>query len=352
MKRSPLTAAAWVAVLAVIVLRASPAGAADDPASVLVQTTPLVAGSLPRTIMAYGTARPAPAARIALMAPAAAIVAAVYVHTGEPVAKGAPLIELRPTPASAADYAAAASAQRVARDALVRTRQLRAERLATEQQLAAAEKAASDASAALAALSAQGGGGPKILRAPDAAVVTALTASRQAIVAAGAPLIELAQAHGLVLVVGVVPAQALAISVGGAAVIDPIGGRGHIMGRVTMRGAAVDAASGLVPIDIALASDAMLPGEAAEASITVAQVPGYVVPHQAILVNQSGGTYVVQVEGGAAKTVPVRVLVAGGARDVIAGALDRGAPVVLAGAYQLQNGMKVRYAGAVAKGGR
>jgi hypothetical protein len=107
-----------------------------------------------------------------------------------------------------------------------------------------------------------------------------------------------------------------------------------------------------VPVDVSLPADRMLAGEAAEATITVAQVAGFVVPHAAVLVNESGATYLVQVEAGLAKIVPVHVEVAGGDRDVVAGALDPRAPIVLAGAYQLQDGMKVRYANRAAKAGR
>ena len=45
-----------------------------------------------------------------------------------------------------------------------------------------------------------------------------------------------------------------------------------------------------------------------------------------------------------AKKVPVRVLVAGGARDVVDGPLNAASPVVLAGNYQLDDGMRVRVA--------
>jgi hypothetical protein len=45
-----------------------------------------------------------------------------------------------------------------------------------------------------------------------------------------------------------------------------------------------------------------------------------------------------------AKKVPIRVLAAGGAQDVVDGPLDPGSPVVLAGNYQLDDGMRVRLA--------
>lgn len=347
MNRSILPALAAGAAL----LSAALPAAADD-LSVLVQTTAVTMGSLPRHVVAFGRAQPDPAGRLALMAPVAATVARVFVRLGERVAKGAPLLELAPTPTTAAAYAAAVSADRVARDALLRTRQLRAQRLATETQLAAAYKSETDARATLAALKAQGAAGLTILRAPDAAVITAIAATTQAIVAEGSPLVELARPDALVLVAGVIPAQAVSIKAGDPALIAPIGGGGAFKGRVALRGGAVDPANGLVPVDVTLSADALLPGESAQVTITTGEVRGWVVPHQAILVDVAGSTYVVQVEGGVAKTVPVRVLLAGGARDVVAGTIDRAAPLVLAGAYQLQDGMKVRYGATAAQAAR
>jgi len=71
---------------------------------------------------------------------------------------------------------------------------------------------------------------------------------------------------------------------------------------------------------------------------------GYVVPHEAVLVNDSGRPYVVQAVNGVAHKVSVRVLDAHGDQDVIAGALNARAPLVLTGNHQLDDGMKVRLA--------
>jgi hypothetical protein len=82
----------------------------------------------------------------------------------------------------------------------------------------------------------------------------------------------------------------------------------------------------------------------AQAAITTGESRGYVVPHAAILADDSGDPYVVQAVNGVAHKVPVQVLVAHGARDVISGKLDARSPLVLSGNYQLDDGMKVRLA--------
>jgi membrane fusion protein, multidrug efflux system len=311
-------------------------------ATVAVQQTALRKGSLPQTVTTYGTVQADASARNTLMAPVAARVGAVYVRLGQEVAPGAPLLQLVPTPSTASTYAQAVSALKVASDGLRRTQRLLSEHLATQQQLADAQKSESDARAALTALQSQGARGPTILRAPFHAIVTALPISTNALVTEGTPLADLAPPGKLVLLVGVVPAQAAAIHTGNAAQIKPVGAPQSYSGRVTMRGSIVDVTTGLVPVQISLPHGALFPGETAQAAITVGEVRGYIVPHPAILVDDSGDTYVVQSEKMIAKTVHVRVLGEHGDENVIDGPLDAAAPVVLAGNHQLQDGMKVR----------
>jgi multidrug efflux pump subunit AcrA (membrane-fusion protein) len=106
----------------------------------------------------------------------------------------------------------------------------------------------------------------------------------------------------------------------------------------------VDPATGLIPIEIVLPAGKFLPGQAAIATITTGEVEGYIVPHDAVLVDDRGHPYVVQAVNMTAKQVPVRVLGADGDQDVIDGALDVSAPLVLAGNHQLKDGMKMRAA--------
>jgi membrane fusion protein, multidrug efflux system len=324
-------------------LLAHPAPARSGP-SVLVHTTTLRKGSLPKTVTAYGSVQASSSARLTVMAPLAAVVDKVYVYPGEAVAKGAPLVRLMPSPKMASDYAQARTALRLAANLKERVRIMLRQHLATAQQLADAEKSQLDARSALKALKAQGADGPNVLKAPSAAIVTRLTASPGAIVAEGAPLLELAQKRALVLTVGVVPARAAAIAVGNDAAITPIGEDRSAPGKVLSRGSIVDAGTGLVPVEITLPAGKFFPGEMAKAAIATGRVAGFVVPHAAILVNEKGLPYVVQAVDGAARFVNVTVLGSQGDRDVIDGALDPASPLVLAGNYQLQAGMKVRFA--------
>jgi membrane fusion protein, multidrug efflux system len=343
-----VVSAAAVLVLALIlflVLRPAGAdGSAPAKPSVLVTLTQLQEGSLPHVVIGYGTVGPAATGRKMIMAPVAAIVGEVYVRLGEQVSKGAPLIRLDPSPSTAAAYTQAKSALAVATRLVASTRKLMALHLATQQDLANARKSESDARSALAALDTVGAGGARIVKAPFSAIVTALTASPGAIVSEGTALLDLAAPGNLVLTVGVVPAQAGEINADDAASVTLVGGARATAGRVLLRGAVAEADTGLVPVEIALPAGMFLPGEMAQAAITTGNLSGYVVPHDAVLVNDSGAPYIVQAIDGVARKVPVRVLDAHGNRDVIQGKLDARAPVVLTGNYQLDDGMRIRLA--------
>lgn len=348
---------AWIACVAVTALAGLPIaradGGADPSQSVLVTLTRLQQGTLPHVVVGYGTIGAANSGRQTVMAPESAMIGEIFVRLGEQVPAGAPLVRLSPSPASAAAYMQAKSALTVAQQLVASTNKLVALHLATAQELASARKSQSDARSQLRALQMVGAAGPKVIRAPFPAIVTALTTTPGALVAEGAPLLDLAAPGRLVLTVGVVPAQAADVAPNDPAVVTLVGSNVSASGTVMVRGSFAQAASGLVPVDVALPPGKFFPGEMAEAAITTGELHGYLVPHAAILVGDNGAPYVVQAIGGVAKKVPVKVLGAHNDRDVISGALDSRAPLVLTGNYQLDNGMKIRLADPpAAKGAR
>ncbi|MBO0736261.1 MAG: efflux RND transporter periplasmic adaptor subunit [Alphaproteobacteria bacterium] len=309
-----------------------------------MKLTKLQQGSLPKTITANGSVQADPSARHTVMAPLSAVIGEIYVRTGQEVAGGAPLVRLGPTPQGAAAYTQAQSALQAATQLVERTRTMLGQRLATAQQLADAVKSQADARATLSELNVEGAGGPQILRAPFPAIVAAVSTSPGAVVAQGAALLDLNRPDALMLELGVVPEQAGAIRVGDA-VNTAAFGKQPVPGKVVLCGRLVDPRTGLVPVDVTLPPGQFLAGEAVQADIVTGEAHGYVVPHEAILVNDSGDPYIVQAVEMVAKKVPVRVLATRGAQDVIDGPIDTASPLVLAGNHQLDNGMRVRLAG-------
>ena len=321
---------------------AAPQTQPETGPSAAVELAPLHKGSLPRLVTAYGMVGTSPAAQQIVMAPVAAVIDQVYVKPGEQVAAQAPLLHLGPSPATTASYTQAIAALQGANEEVQRTRTLLGQHLATRQQLATAEQAATDAQAALAALKSEGAGSPQTLRAPFPAIVTAVSTSPGTIVAQGAALIDLARPSELVLHAGAVPSEAVAIQPGDAASIVPLGETREAAGQVVLRGSVVDPKTGLVPIDISLPAGQFFASEMAQANIEIGKAEGYVVPHEAILVNDQGAPYVMQAVGGRARQVMVDIVLSDGPKDVVTGPLDPAAPLVLAGNYQLTNGMRIR----------
>lgn len=319
-------------------------GGSNSNESVLVTLSRLKTGSLPSVVIGYGTVGAANSGRKTVMAPESAVVGRIFVRLGEQVPAGGPLLELSPSAASNASYMQAKSALTVAEQLLASTERLASLHLATAQQVADANKSESDARSQLQALQAVGAGGRKIVRAPFAAIVTGLSATSGAIVTEGAELMELAAPGRLVLTVGVVPAQANEIHTGDKAQVTLVGAEQPVAGSVLLRGAVAESDTGLVPVEVALPPGKFLPGEMAEAAITTGVKRGYVVPHAAILVNDQGAPYVVQAVNGIAHKVSVRILDAHADQDLIAGALNARAPLVLTGNYQLDDGMRIRLA--------
>lgn len=346
MTRSVIAPPLCVALASVFLIAAAPE---DSTPSALVTLTALQKGSVPKRVTAYGKVEPSASAQQTIMAPVSATIGEIYVRPGVEVAKGAALIRLVPSPKTTAAYAQAKSALLVAGQLVERTKKLVGGHLATGQQLAEAEKSEDDARSVLAALDALGGDKVQILRAPFPAIVLGLSTSQGAMVGEGAPLLDLADPSGLVLRVGVVPERAAAIKPGDKAELDAIGGREKFAGTVVLRGSIVEPENGMVPVDIGIPPGALLPGTMAEAAITTGETQGYVVPHQAILVDDSGDTYVVQSVNLVAKKIAVDILGSDGDRDIVDGPFDAAAPVVLDGNYQLQNGMKLRLSNSDAK---
>ncbi len=337
-----------VAALCALAPLSAMAQDAGDNISALVHVVPLRRGRLPIRINAFGHVQASETAKRVITAPVAARVERLAVQFGQEVPKGAPIVTLVPTPDSRAAYKQAQVAVKVTQQLVDRDRSLVKVHLTTLPELAAAEKDLADAKSSLAALTEEGADGPHTYKAPFDAIVTKISAGPGSAVSQGQSLVELARPSGLVVTVGVNPAQALSVRAGNAVTLAPVTeDASTVPGRVLLRSAVVDSANGQVPVQIGFPRGRLIVGETVRATITIGEKMGYVVPHPAILVNDSGHPYIVQaMKNMTAKKVAVRVLGSDGNMDVVEGPLVAEAPVVLAGNYQLDNGMKLRVADA------
>lgn len=323
----------------------------DDNASALVTLAPVHRGSLPVTVTAFGKTVASPTARENLTAPIAALVAKVTVQMGQQIAKGTAMITLVPSPETRAAYEQAQLAARLAAQLVERDQSMVKAHLLTQSELDKAENDLANAQSTLAVLTEEGATGPNTLKAPFDAIVLKSDAAAGSAVSRGDALIELARPNGLVVEVGVDPAQALAVKPGNTVALAPLNAGAHpVSGQVMLRSAVVDPATGLVPVQIGFPTGTLLVGEMVRATVTVGEQAGYVVPHEAILVDDDGATFVMQAVKMAAKKVAVKVLGSAGDQDVIEGKLDASASLVLAGNHQLDDGTKLRVSDAASPG--
>lgn len=321
---------------------AGTSASADGVATVRVE--PVRRGAIPTELIAYGEAAPATQAVRSLTLAQPGQVAAVLVTTGQPVRRGQAILRFETAPAAVAAYAQAKSAVTLASGQLAHARQLFAEQLATQDQVATAEKGLTDARANLAALIRDGAQKTNsVLTAPFDGVVVSIPVSIGDRPAAGATLATVAPASALQVSVGIEPGWRGRVHPGQPVVLEPIGGGPALLGRVLRVDGMLNPKTRFVDVDVSTASGAALSGEAFRARIAVGSAQGWLVPHGAVQV-QDGAAFVFQVAGGKAARAAVRVVQTGRDTDVVDGPLDPARPLVTVGAYQLEDGAPVRIA--------
>ena len=186
----------WLPVLALAALASTTDLA--QAARVLVSTVAAQPGSLPRTVVGFGTTHSAPGGSETLSV-LATQVKQVLVSAGQPVQQGQALMVLGADPSTIATYKQAVSALTLAQSERARLTQMLAQHLATRDQAAQAAKAASDAQVSLDVLKSSGGDGTgQTLRAGFDGVVSVVSVATGARVPADTPLIVLERSNSVV----------------------------------------------------------------------------------------------------------------------------------------------------------
>ena len=321
---------------------ATPSAPTSRTPSVRVTTVAPRQGSLPTLLTAYGSAAPSQTGSVTLSYPQPGTIAALLVTSGAHVSAGQPLLRFVTAPAARSSYQQAVDALAAARKQQASTAQLLSQHLATQDQLAQADKAVADARSALAALEADGAGqAVRTLSAPFAGVVTSIAVSAGDRPQAGAPLLTLARSGAMVVTAGLQPAQQDAVKVGDTATLQRLSGGPALSGQVVRVDAMLNPVTRMVDVDLAFPGGALLPGEAMEARIETGRTEGWVVPHKAV-VTANGTAQVFQVVAGKAKGVPVKILLTADDQDVVSGPLDARHALIVEGAYQVTEGVSVR----------
>jgi RND family efflux transporter MFP subunit len=297
-------------------------------------------------IEAFGVAQGDPRQARSISLAQAGQVVALDVVVGQTVHAGDALLQLATDPAARNAYVQAQSALVLARSELTRTTQLAAQHLATASQLAAARKAVTDAQSALAAQRALGGGRTvATVRAPADGVVTTIPVALGDRVAANTALLGFTPSASLVAQLGVPPGQAARLKVGMPVTLhavygDPAPGEG----QVRMLGRAIDPQSRLLPLQVSMPASLaaqLVAGAALDAQIHVASYTSWAVPRTALR-HDDHGDYLFQLQHGKARRVDVQVRAPDGDTVGVDGPLDATQPVIVLGAYELDDGMAVR----------
>ena len=223
----------------------------------LVSIVPARRGSIPEIVTAYGTAVPALEGGNAISLQQDGRVASILVTQGERVKQGDPLVVFELAPTAVSTYQQAVSAAALAQSERAHTAQLLAQKLATRDQLAQADKAASDARATLDALRRQGADRSRTqVTAPYPGIVNTVPVSQGDRVAAGAALMTLtrlaggAGVDGLVVTIGIEPALHARLHAGQPVSLHRLPKGPPIPARVLRVDDIVNAKSRLVDVDL------------------------------------------------------------------------------------------------------
>jgi hypothetical protein len=156
-----------------------------------------------------------------------------------------------------------------------------------------------------------------------------------------AALITVARMRDIVITVGIQPEDRARLRAGQGASLQRLSGGAPIPGHVLRVASALNTRTRMIDADIAIPAGAVLPGEGLRADIHTGDVRGWLVPHAAV-VTASGPAHVFQMQGGKARSVAVQVMLSGRDGDVVQGPLDPHAPLIVEGAYQVDDGQAVR----------
>jgi RND family efflux transporter MFP subunit len=323
---------------------AAAAPEADKPTA-QVQVAPLQIQPISELVPAFGLIEPSPAGARILTVAYDAVVRRVLVSPGTRVAPGELLLQIEPSPDARLAVESARSVARLADRALAQTRQRLELKLATSQDLLAAQQAEEDAKLKLASIEARGQSGDGRVTAPEGGVVIKLDASPGTLVPAGTALATLAVSGHLEAHLAIEGGEADRVRAGQAVTIGPANRpeAALVTAKVRLVGASADSASGTVDVRVVLPPGAdWFAGERVQASIEVSRKVALVAPRAAVLPDDEGQLLYIVKEGKAVKHAVQLGIASDDAVEVLAKDLHAGDSAVVVGNYELEDGMAVR----------
>lgn len=328
--------------LPVLVLATGISCAADMP-SVRVETAAMKQQQMTDTVSGYGMVAPDTRSLETISLPRPGRIVGLLVSPGQMVKKGSVLLQFGTAADAAMNYRQARQAAEFAKSETVRIGQLVSEQLATQSQLAAANKALADAEAALHAQQKIGAGRAlEQVNAPFDGIVMSVRAGQGDRLAAGAPLLQLARSGGQRVLLGVEPEDAGRVRPGMEVSVLPVfSNESSVAGRVAQVFGMINPQTQLVDVLVKVADGGLMPGTRVGADIAVARQTAWVVPRSAVL-QDATGAYLFQVVQGKARRIKVQTGLEQKGLIAVQGLFDTAENVVSLGNYELRDGMAVR----------
>lgn len=313
-----------------------------------VQTQPVSQHDLVETLTGYGMVSINPSGVVNINFPRAGQVMRLLVTQGQVVKRGMPILQFDTSPMDSVSYAQALSEVSFARSELKRVQGLVEQQLATQSQLAKAQKALSDAEAALAAQQKLGTGIKyELIKAPFDGIVSVLNVAPGQRIQAGTAALQLARLNTLRVLLGIEPEDINKVKVGMSALLTPVFNTeesirwvvSEVHGMINPQTQLVDVAVSLK----AKQSAHLIPAMHVRGMIILNHKKGFAVPRQAVL-RDAQGAYIFVVRHGRACRVNVQTGIESNGFIGIAGPFKKDDMVVVLGNYELQDGMAVQEA--------
>ena len=269
----------------------------------------------------------------------------ILVAPGQFVQENDPLIEIELSPGAQVQFQQAKNAAEAARKELKQTQERFNLKLATNQDLSAAEKTARDAQAQLTALQRAGAGGDNRIHSDISGVIAKVDAQDGQIVPPGGPLVEIVAENEIEVKLGVEPEDLSAAQQGALITIFPVNDptAAQVEGSIRLVTRRIDPTTRLVDVYVALPEGTkLLLDQYVRGEIQRVEGNALVVRRSAVLPNESREFRVFTVANNRAVMHTVKI----GAENpremqVIADDLHPGDLVVTVGNYELEDGMAV-----------
>jgi RND family efflux transporter MFP subunit len=322
----------------------SDAGASEALPAVTARIAEVKVQPFTEQLGVIGTVVPRPGHVAVLSAPAPTRISQVFVATGQPVSRGAPLVEFEQIVFHASAQSAQAALVAAERN-YERAQRLVEAGVAPRKDLdqAQAELARVQAEAVMARRNAE----LSVLRAPISGVVTRMSAVLGASVDANQPLVELADPSMLDIMLGVTPAETARIHPGAKLELrsgERDNGDSLGPGIVVHVGSALDSATRTVPVRVQATKPvrSLRIGETVRARIALGVHPNALtVPIEALVPEGDGFKVFVVDKNGVAHSRPVVVAARSDSLAEIASGVTAGERVVTAGAYGVEDSTKI-----------